>query len=287
MTRKNNYNALVITLLFGLFAFVWGNILFTKTNSHPAFYFLDVGQGDASLVVLPGGVKIMTDAGPDQKVVKSLERAIGDDTYIDIGIISHPQLDHFNGFNYLLEKYRFGAFVVNGRDDTSGVQEWPELLRKIRARSIPIITLRAGDGISYRSSSIDIISPNRDYLQSGELNDTGLVELIKIDSARAIFAADIGASVEEYISKNFDIRADILKVPHHGSKYSSSEAFLEAVNPQIAIIEVGKNNYGHPAPEAFSRLKKATDNIFTTKENGTIRVEIQGEKLRIYTERGN
>ena len=286
MIRKNNYSALVIVLLFGLCVFVWGNIVFTKADSRPVFYFLDVGQGDSELIIFPGNVKIMTDAGPDQKVIKSLERATHGDTYIDIGIISHLQLDHFNGFNYLLEKYKFGAFVINGRDDTETAKEWPALLKKIKERNIPLITLRGGDGILYQSSSIAIISPNGDYLQSGEPNDTGFVELVKTGSARAIFTADIGANVEEYISKKFDISADILKVAHHGSKFSSSELFLVAVNPKIAVIEVGKNNvYHHPTKEALGRLGNAARNVFRTDENGTVKVVVVGNKLSVFTDR--
>lgn len=286
MTKNNNSGTLVIVLLFGLFALVWGNILFAKTDSHPAFYFLDVGQGDSELVVFPGNVKIMTDAGPDQKVIKSLERAIGNDAYIDIGIISHPQLDHFNGFNYLLDKYTFGAFIINGRDDAKIAQEWPALLKKIKERNIPLITLGEGDKILYQSSSISIFFPSASYIQSGELNDTGLVEFVKTGSARAIFTADIGANIEEYILKKFDIGADILKVPHHGSKYSSSEAFLKAINPKIAIIEVGKNNvYHHPTEEALERLGNATKNIFRTDQSGTIKVIVREKKLLVFTEK--
>ena len=90
MKTKNNYSALVIILLAGATFFVWGKILLAKEDAYPAFYFLDVGQGDSELAVFPGNIKIMTDAGPDQKVIKSVERVLGGDTHIDIGIISHP-----------------------------------------------------------------------------------------------------------------------------------------------------------------------------------------------------
>ena len=286
MTRKNNYSTFIIAALFGLLALVWGNILFARPNSYPTFYFLDVGQGDSELVVFPDNVKIMTDAGPDQKVIKSLERAIGGNTYIDLAIVSHPQLDHFNGFNYLLDKYTFGAFIINGRDDTKTVEEWPALLKKIKERNIPLITLGEGDSILHQSSSISMLAPNASYIESGELNDTGLVELIKTGQARAIFTADIGANIEEYISKKFNASADILKVSHHGSKYSSSDIFLKAVNPKVTIIEVGKNNrYGHPTKEALERLENATKNVFRTDQNGTVKIVAQEKKLLVFTEK--
>ena len=112
------------------------------------------------------------------------------------------------------------------------------------------------------------------------------MEFVKTGSARAIFTADIGANIEEYILKKFDIGADILKVPHHGSKYSSSEAFLKAINPKIAIIEVGKNNaYHHPTEEAFDRLVNAAKNVFRTDQNGTVKIVVQEEKLLVFTEK--
>ncbi len=286
MQAKKNYNSIVIALLAVLLIFVWGDIAFSKSNSEPEFYFLDVGQGDSELVVFPGNVKIMTDAGPDQKVVKSVERAIGSDTYIDIGIVSHPQLDHFNGFNFLLDKYKFGAFIINGRDDTKTVHEWPELLKKIHEKHIPLITLGAGDNILFASNSISMLSPNAAYIQSGELNDTGFVELIQTGGARALFTADIASNVEEYVSKKFDIRADILKVPHHGSKYSSSDLFLGAVKPKVAVIEVGKNNrYGHPTKEALARLASSTPNVFRTDQDGTVKIAVEGNKLSVFAEK--
>ena len=273
-------------LLMGLSVFVWWNILVEKPDSSLAFYFLDVGQGDSELVVFPGDIKVMTDAGPDQKVMKSLERAIGNDTYIDIGIISHPQLDHFNGFNYLLEKYRFGAFIINGRNDTDTVSEWPGLLLKIKEKNIPLITLRGGDSIKLEENLISMLSPDASYIQSGELNDTGFVELVQTPSARALLTADIDSRVEEYILKKFDVRADILKTPHHGSKFSSSEQFLESVKPKVAIIEVGESNrYGHPTSETLARLQHAVKNVFRTDQNGTVKILVQEKKLSVFTER--
>jgi len=286
MKTGNNYAPVITLLLATLFVIVWGNVLFIKTAAEPAFYFLDVGQGDSELVIFPGGVKIMTDAGPDKKIIKSLESVLGNDSYIDIGIISHPQLDHFNGFNYLLEKYTFGAFIINGRNDSETVAEWPSLLKKIKEKNIPIITMNADDTISYKESSISLLSPDASYIESEELNDTGFVELIETGGKRALFVADIGANVEEYILKKFGIRADILKVAHHGSKYSSSKQFLASVNPKAVVIGVGRGNrYGHPAADTLDRLANITKNIFRTDQNGTVKIIAGKNTLSVFVER--
>jgi competence protein ComEC len=104
---------------------------------------------------------------------------------------------------------------------------------------------------------------------------------------KALLTADAGFNIEDYLIKNnVNIAADILKVGHHGSKYSSSEEFLKAVNPKVAVVEVGaKNTYGHPAEEALSRIASIAAKIFRTDQNGTIEVLADSQKLKVYAEK--
>ena len=237
--------------------------------------------------IFPGNVKVLTDAGPDSKILGELEKIppLGD-KYIDIAIISHPQLDHFNGFGYLLDRYRIGAFIYNGRSDAPVVQEWPDLINKIKKQNIPLIQLGAGDKIKYLDGKIDFLSPNKDFIQSAELNDTGLVELVKSEKLKVLLTADIGFNVEQYLVEHFDIAADILKVGHHGSKFSSSVEFLKAVKPKVAVIEVGSNNkYGHPTKEALQKISDVSAAIFRTDQNGQITALVADGKLKIFTEK--
>lgn len=285
MRKLDNFSVVIILSLLAFAVFVWGEIVFIRSADEPSMAFLEVGQGDATLLVLPGGVKVLTDAGPGRNVVASLERVLSrGDRYIDLAIISHPQLDHFNGFNYLLDNYRFGAFVFNGR--SAEAAEWQLLLDKIAAKKIPLITLGAGDKIRYGDNTINILAPNTLYLQSAELNDTSIVELINAPPFRALLTADIDSNVENYLLENFDIEADILKVPHHGSKYSSGSKFLRVVDPKVAVVEVGSSNrYGHPTKEALSRLGAVVTEVFRTDQGGTIEIVAEGQKLKIFAER--
>jgi competence protein ComEC len=290
MEKRNILSAIIVISLIALDAFFWWNIFSSAAVARVArAYFLDVGQGDSELVIFPGNIKVMTDAGPDDSVLTSMEKVMpaGDD-YIDLAVISHPQLDHFNGYYYLLDHYRIGAFIWNGRDDAPGVAEWPALLAKIRSKNIPIITLAGGDSVHYNDSEIDILSPNASFLMSPELNDTVLVELVKTAGFRALLTADIGFNVEDYLlAQGMDIRADILKVPHHGSKYSSGDAFLTAVDPAVAVIEVGaKNKYGQPAKEALARIASSTTaEVLRTDQDGTIAIFADNGKLKIDKEK--
>ena len=298
--------AFVAVTIIVLDVLIWKGILFGvsgRFNEASAAvvhdYFLDVGQGDGELIVFPGDVKVMTDAGPDDTVLGSLAKVLPqDDRYIDLAIISHPQLDHFNGYNFMLDHYDVGAFIYNGRDDDPGVKAWPALKAKIREEHIPLITLGAGDTIfvnggeggtsSSHNGEIDLLSPDRTFAQSAELNDTGFIELIKSSGIRTLLTADTGFNVENWLlEQHADIRADVLKVGHHGSKFSSGDAFLQAVDPRVAAIEVGAHNtYGHPGSSTLARLASDTDAlVLRTDRNGTIEVWPEDGKIRIATEK--
>lgn len=295
--KFDTLSGIIVLVLVALDCALWyGMISFSSFASRPArAYFLDVGQGDSEMMIFPGDVKIMTDAGPDATIVTSLGNVVSsEDTYIDLAIVSHPQLDHFNGYNYILDHYDVGAFIYNGRDDTRGVKEWPALLAKIKAKRIPLITLGARDIIHYGASSnegageIDFLSPNKDFDSSAELNDTGFVELVKAGDLRVLLTADIGFNVEDFLlTAGYDIHADILKVPHHGSRFSSGDKFLRAVDPRLAAIEVGAHNtYGHPSKDALARFASSTRAfVVRTDRNGTIQAWKENGKLRILKEK--
>ena len=294
LTKMHSKNPKLIAIIIA-FAIILGDVLvwqqiFASSGAGVTHdYFLDVGQGDSELIVFPGNIKVMTDAGPTDEVVGDLEKVLpsGDD-YIDVAIISHPQLDHFNGYNFILDHYKIGAFIYNGRDDDPSVKEWPELKAKIKALGIPLITLGMGDKIISGKNEIDMLSPNADFDESAELNDTGFVELIKTPEFTTMLTADIGFNVEDWLVANYkNIHADVLKVPHHGSKYSSGDEFLKAVNPEVAVIEVGaKNVYGHPGSSTLARLASDTEAlVLRTDQNGTVEVYPEDGKLKVFREK--
>jgi competence protein ComEC len=168
------------------------------------------------------------------------------------------------------------------------VAAWPALVEKIQANRIAMLTLARGDRIASGSSSIKILSPDRSLAESAELNDTGIVALTFTPELRTLFTADIGSNIEQYLlAQGDDLRADVLKIPHHGSKYSSSAEFLRAVNPRVAVIEVGtQNTYGHPAPQTLARLASSTRaEMFRTDQNGTVAVFTEDGKLKIESEK--
>ncbi len=283
--KFDNFSLFIILALVFLNIFVWYQIVFVGPNINPVLYFLNVGQGDSELAILPQNIKILTDAGPDSKIVRELDKILPlSEHYFDIALITHAQLDHFNGFNYLLKNYSVGTFITNGQ--TADLPEWKEFEKNAKEKNIPIITLAFGDKIRFGKNLFNILSPTVELLQSSETNDSCLVAQLKTSNFSVLFTCDIASLTEKYLIKNLSstLKSDIIKVSHHGSKYSSNNEFLDAVQPKIAIIEVGaKNSYGHPAKEALARLASSTiQKIFRTDQDGTIKITVTGDKLKIF-----
>lgn len=281
--RGRHILAGTLAILFMIDCVAWSSLFFGDPRTGPRAYFLDVGQGDSEAMVFPDGAIVMTDAGPTDAVLAALDHALPGTHYIDLAIITHPQLDHFNGYNFILDHYDVGAFIYNGRDDP-GVAEWAALKNKIAAKHISFITLGAGDHIREGEGEIDILSPGSDFLRSAELNDTGIVEMVRVPQFRALFTADIGSAVEDWLVRSgSDLHADVLKIAHHGSKYSSGAVFLRAVQPAVAVIEVGaKNTYGQPGAATLARVASSTHaEIFRTDQNGTVEIFRQDDVFKI------
>ena len=244
-----------------------------------------MGKGDSQLVNLTGGVQILIDGGqPNSEVLSELAKVLpANDSYIDLIVMTHPQLDHFGGLIDVLKKYEVGVFLSTGRKGE--IDAYSELIKVLKARDVPYIIGEAGDVIRHEDASFSVLSPKPQNLLSKELNDTSLVMLLESRGLKALYTGDIGFSVEKQLVKERDLQAQILKVPHHGSRFSSSEEFLNEVKPQIAVIGVGKNSYGHPTSVALDRLQNSGSQVFTTEKNGTIKLVLQGEKVLILAEK--
>ena len=270
---KNKTAIFVFVLLLTFNTLVWRTIIFAKPSDNLEIYFLSVGQGDSELVVLPGGVQILIDGGKGNRATQELASILPFfDRYLDLVVLSHPETDHFLGLIDVLKNYRVGTFISNGREGTA--DSWPTLVGALKNGKIPSVYLAAGDKICYRENCFNILSPTKDFLNSRETNDSGLVMELSGADSRVLFTGDIGKKVEDYLVKNYDLGVDILKVGHHGSKFSTSQNFLAASRPRFAFIEVGKNSYGHPTGEVLNRLAAVGAAVYRTDRDGTIKVII-------------
>ena len=278
-----NVNRLILIMIFLVVFdfFIWGLIVFEPINKSLQVYFLDVGQGDSELVILPNGPKILIDGGPNNKVINELASVLRPtDRYIDLIVLSHPQTDHFTGLIDVLKRYQIGAFIFNGRSATA--DSWSELVKIIQENKIPVVVLAAGDKIHYLDSQFNFLLPDKNFIESSDLNETTLVSLLQSQNSKILFTGDIDTKIEDYLIGAYDLNIDVLKVAHHGSKFSSSEKFLQAVSPKISVIEVGKNSYGHPTKEVLNKLASVGAQIFRTDKDGMIKLVINNQQINIF-----
>ncbi|MBI2011001.1 MAG: MBL fold metallo-hydrolase [Candidatus Colwellbacteria bacterium] len=267
------YLSLSFLVLIGFNLFVWYYVAAARDEKLD-LYFLDVGQGDSELLVLPGGAKVLIDGGPGKEVLFELARVLRPtDRYIDLVILTHPQLDHYGGLYDVAERYRIGAIIWNGREGQG--KEWQDFWNLVKSKEIPVITLGAKDKIRYGENLISVLSPTNQLRNSSELNNSSLVLELEAEGAQILFTGDAGFEVENYLTEHYDLDADILKVGHHGSRTATGLKFLAETTPKIGVIEVGENNpYGHPTSAVLSRLASVGSRVYRTDENGTVHLII-------------
>ncbi len=281
---KESKLASFIVILLALNVYLWLFAFGEKVGVAPGFYFLDVGQGDSELVVLSDGARILTDAGPNFEVVSEIQKVLGfSSNYIDLGVVTHAQSDHFGGFADLIKRYSFGAILWNGVEP-SGSGSWEAFKGDLVELNIPLIITGAGTIISQGEDGVKILAPDYKLSLSKDINDAGIVQKVNVGERTALFTADISKKVETYLLQIYgnELKADILKVGHHGSKTSSGSAFVSTVDPSISVIEVGlKNRYGHPTAEVLAMLSSVSSKILRTDLSGTLflRPEVLGFKV--------
>lgn len=290
MTQRYKVFILVLAALFIIDGVLWFQLVRSGTVSQPALYFLDIGQGDSQLIVLPAGdgqagsVKVLIDGGPTGAVLDNLAQVLAPlDRRIDVLMMTHPQLDHFGGFIDVLKTYQVGVFVGSGRK--ADIEAYRELHEVLVERGVPYIQLTEGDALRIGQSRLAILSPSSQESLSGELNDSSVVALLTTPDFKALYTGDIGEFTEARLVRDYDINVDVLKVAHHGSRFSSSEVFLKEVSPAVSVIEVGKNAYGHPTKQVLDRLLKYGSQIFRTDTQGLIKVVFENGQLQVFGER--
>lgn len=285
LLRSNGLGHIMTILLIGcaLFNVIWIAGFISTKSGVGAVYFLNVGQGDSELVVFPSGVKLLIDGGPPNgKVEQELSRVIGSfDRYVDLVMLSHPQTDHFGGFVRLFKDYRVGAFLTNG--DISEDSAYVSLINNLEKQDSKDIIVSAGDVIRQGDVSFRILSPtiiNNKNIKKEDPNDRAIIGKLSMGEGSVLFMSDIGKNIENALTSLWG-QTDVLKVGHHGSKNSSSESFISLIQPKVAVIEVGKNSYGHPSPDVIQRILNEGASIFRTDIDGTIKIVFENGSARV------
>lgn len=275
---------LLLSLLLALNIFDYANKSTNNTRdefSDMQVHYIDVGQGDCTLIT-SAGEAMLIDAGNNDKgtLVQSYLQKQGIST-LDIVICTHGDGDHSGGIDVILYKFDCKTVIM---PDTSKVMSdtatFRDVLSTMKAKNykntVPVI----GDVYKLGSATVTIIAPSS-YDYGDNKNNYSVGVLVQNGENRFIFTGDAQAEAEvDILHNNSNISADVYKVAHHGSRTSTTNEFLDAINPTYAVISCGEDNsYGHPHPEVMKKLRKARIKVFRTDEQGTIIATSDGRNI--------
>lgn len=299
-----------LALLLLVAMVIWASALSFSTKKF-RLIACDVGQGDAILATY-GSSQILTDGGlPNGKVLDCLSRHMPFwDRTIEIVVNTHPEKDHYGGLIEVVDTYKVENFVVSGMDSSS--REFEVLQQSVQNATTRVVRVSEGQSVRLGLMRLDILHPSEQYILSEakynfaeskdrsdvnvlgifsttkNKNDFSIVSILSFGEFNALLTGDIEDKVSDKVaeqlvlseqSESKDLAIEYLKVPHHGSKNGLSQKLLDAVNPKIAVISLGKNNsYGHPHEEVIKMLTDKDIKILRTDIDGDSVVESDGKE---------
>jgi competence protein ComEC len=253
------------------------DIIHAPTNGKLSVYFLNVGQGDATYIKTAAGDDILIDGGKNEAgpvVVDYLHQLGVDD--LEVMIATHPDADHIGGLDTVLHSFKVKAVYAPKVSHTTDT--FKDFLLAVKDQGLKINEAKAGVSLSLAEVSAHFVGPVKVY--GDDLNDWSAVLHLAYGDNTFLFTGDAEKKSEtDMIMTNQTLRADVLKVGHHGSNSSTSAAFLQAVSPKYAVISVGSNSYGHPTSAILKKLKSANVTTYRTDLNGTVTAISDGNKI--------
>ena len=251
-------------------------------NSTFEIHFIDVGQGDCSLVLCDGNAMLIDggESSESSKVYAYL-KAHGID-HLDYMVATHAHSDHIGGLSGALNYASVGSAFCPVTEYDS--KTFSSLVKYLGNQNVSITVPSAGDTFALGSAQVQILGPQRNY---DDPNDTSIVLKITYGETSFLFTGDAERTAEaDILDAGYDLSATVLKVGHHGSDTSTSYPFLREIMPEYAVIQVGKDNsYGHPTEDTLSRLRDADAKVYRNDLQGTIICTSDGESVAFSTEK--
>ena len=252
-------------------------------------HFLDVGQGDSTLVVTPSGRQMLIDGGPDGDVTSQRLAGLlpGGDRSLDVVLMTHLDADHSLGLLGVLDRFAVGAVLTGPHSMDSAIRpQWEQALER---NGVTPVEVSAGHGIVLEEGvELEVLNPVPGRLFGDTNNDSVAVRLV-YGSTSVLLAADMEEDAElRLVNAGPIISSTVLKAGHHGSATSTTQQFLDAVGPAVAVVSAGLDNqYGHPAPDVLERLEASlgAQNVYRTDLQGTIEFASDGVSWQVQTER--
>lgn len=264
-----------------------------------AVTFFDIGQGDSALIVSPTGKRVLIDGGPPEAGERLLAALTAHRIdLIDLIILTHPHADHLGGLKKVVGALPVRMFLDSGYPSTSPV--YGGLLSVLSARGVAVKQAAAGRQIELGGGALlTLLGPPAPWLTNtrSDVNANSVVARLAWQGRSALFTGDAEPETERWLLAQSSagtsgadglLRAELLKVPHHGGRFSSTLPFLQTVAPRLAVISVGAtNDYGHPTPEALARLAQVGARVLRTDQDGEITVRSRdGQPWQVETAGG-
>jgi len=267
--RLGVLGALLITALL---SFIFPLISNPTASNVLTVTFLDVGQGDAILVETPDGVQLLIDGGPDNTVLRRLSQELPwFDTNLDMVLGTHPDKDHIGGLVDVLKRYQVDKIITT--ENTGETMVASTFQKGLLNEGVPVEMARAGQVYQLgASTTLTIFAPagNPAMLES---NTASIVARLSYGEIDFMLTGDAPSSIEAYLVKMYgsELRSEVLKLGHHGSKTSSSEEFLDTVTPRYAVVSAGKDNsYGHPHQNVVDAVLARNITLMNTGDAGSV-----------------
>ena len=251
-------------------------------NPRFAVHFIDVGQGDAALVLCDGRTMLIDGGKPHaSSIIYTYLKNLNID-YLDYIVASHADDDHIGGLSAPLAKMKVGNVLAP--ETEADTRSYESLKNKSAEQGLTITHPKPGESLAFGSSKIEFYGPITE--SESDRNNGSIVMKIIYGETSFLFTGDAEREEEqEILNAGYDLSATVLKVGHHGSKNSTTYPFLRAIMPKYAVISVGENSYGHPTEDTLSRLRDAGAKVYRTDMQGDIIAASDGKTVTITTKK--
>lgn len=281
-TRRSITTLLIVASLLVTNVYLF-RLVTTRADGLTHIYILDIGQGDAILIRTSDRQTILIDGGPNGKILDHLAAILPPwDNDINLLVSTHADADHLAGLIPVLKHYDVDHLWYTGAEkDTQTYRNFLELLD---IKRITTDKVHAGYQATWETSNLEVIYPLADTpINSLPSNDVGIVTEFTAGNFDLLLTADISDKIELQLTKGQSLNpVEVLKIPHHGSRFSSTEEFIKAVNPEVAVVSAGAHNtYNHPHPETLARYKQQAVHVYRTDLQGMIEIVTDGTYYKV------
>ncbi len=267
---------IILSILSLITILIWISVFSLPDKPNLKLVFCNVGQGDGVLIA-KGTVQIIIDGGPNDKILDCISKHVPFwDRKIELVVLTHPHADHLTGLIKIFDQYEVQNYLAN-EVDLDSTKSYNLLKEKIKNENTKIIKPIIGSYFSFDGVIFKTIAPIESLIDANDLNTYSIVNKLTYGKFTSLLTGDIQEPESDNLSTNNEIEnIKILKLPHHGSDHGATDNLLSKVKPEVSVISVGKNSYGHPSNKIIEKLKSLGSKVIRTDEAGDVVIDTNG-----------